>query len=174
MIWSREQRMNSRRMVMLRQLFSNHFDTSALCSSQLYNNETFYRAFTSDLRYARKSVYIESPFITTRRMDSLLPMFAWLRARGIRVTINTRCPDEHEGEYLAQAHQAVGAMQSIGITVLFTIKHHRKLAIIDDEILWEGSLNILSHYDSCEVMRRSYSQALVMQMVQFVGVNKWI
>lgn len=158
---------------MLRRLFSNRFDTSALCSSQLYDNETFYRAFTNDLRCAKRTIYIESPFITTRRIDLLLPMIARLRLKGIRVTINTRCPDEHEGEYREQSHQAVQAMQSIGVTVLFTVKHHRKLAIIDNEILWEGSLNILSYYDSCEVMRRSHSQALVNQMAWFIGVHKW-
>ena len=161
------------RAVMLRRLFSNRFDTSALCSSQLYDNETFYRAFTNDLRCAKRTIYIESPFITTRRIDLLLPMIARLRLKGIRVTINTRCPDEHEGEYREQSHQAVQAMQSIGVTVLFTVKHHRKLAIIDNEILWEGSLNILSYYDSCEVMRRSHSQALVNQMAWFIGVHKW-
>lgn len=158
---------------MLRRLFSNRFDTSALCSSQLYDNETFYRAFTNDLRCAKRTIYIEGPFITTRRIDLLLPMIARLRLKGIRVTINTRCPDEHEGEYREQSHQAVQAMQSIGVTVLFTVKHHRKLAIIDNEILWEGSLNILSYYDSCEVMRRSHSQALVNQMAWFIGVHKW-
>lgn len=161
------------RTVMLRRLFSNRFDTSALCSSQLYDNETFYRAFTNDLRCAKRTIYIESPFITTRRIGLLLPMIARLRLKGIRVTINTRCPDEHEGEYREQSHQAVQAMQSIGVTVLFTVKHHRKLAIIDNEILWEGSLNILSYYDSCEVMRRSHSQALVNQMAWFIGVHKW-
>lgn len=161
------------RTVMLRRLFSNRFDTSALCSSQLYDNETFYRAFTNDLRCAKRTIYIESPFITTRRIDLLLPMIARLRLKGIRVTINTRCPDEHEGEYREQSHRAVQAMQSIGVTVLFTVKHHRKLAIIDNEILWEGSLNILSYYDSCEVMRRSHSQALVNQMAWFIGVHKW-
>lgn len=161
------------RTVMLRRLFSNRFDTSALCSSQLYDNETFYRAFTNDLRCAKRTIYIESPFITIRRIDLLLPMIARLRLKGIRVTINTRCPDEHEGEYREQSHQAVQAMQSIGVTVLFTVKHHRKLAIIDNEILWEGSLNILSYYDSCEVMRRSHSQALVNQMAWFIGVHKW-
>lgn len=158
---------------MLRRLFSNRFDTSALCSSQLYDNETFYRAFTNDLRCAKRTIYIESPFITTRRIDLLLPMIARLRLKGIRVTINTRCPDEHEGEHREQSHQAVQAMQSIGVTVLFTVKHHRKLAIIDNEILWEGSLNILSYYDSCEVMRRAHSQALVNQMAWFIGVHKW-
>ena len=162
------------RTVMLRRLFSNRFDTSALCSSQLYDNETFYRAFTNDLRCAKRTIYIESPFITTRRIDLLLPMIARLRLKGIRVTINTRCPDEHEGEYREQSHQAVQAMQSIGVTVLFTVKHHRKLAIIDNEILWEGSLNILLQAKSREFMRRLEGGGFADDLFHFIGYEKYL
>lgn len=156
---------------MLRWLFSNRFDTSDLCTSRLYDNETFYKAFTSDLHSAKQNIYIESPFITSRRMESLLPIFEMLRKRGVTITVNTRNPDEHDGEYIDQAYEAVSDMQSMGITVLYTVKHHRKLAIIDESVLWEGSLNILSQNDSCELMRRSVSQTLVCQMADFLNVT---
>jgi hypothetical protein len=65
-------------------------------------------------------------------------------------------------------------MQDIGITVLYTVRHHRKLAIIDSEILWEGSLNILSQNDSCKIIRRIESEALVRQMARFVEADKWL
>jgi hypothetical protein len=59
------------------------------------------------------------------------------------------------------------------VKVLYTVKHHRKLAIIDDEILWEGSLNILSQNDSCEIMRRTVSQQVASEMVRFIGARRW-
>ena len=120
---------------MFKRLFLSHFDTSALCSSQLYDNETFYRAFTSDLLCARQNVYIESPFITSKRMESLILILGKLRARGVPITVNTRNPDEHDGEYINQAYDAVAKMQSMGITVLYTVRYHRKLAIIDGCLL---------------------------------------
>lgn len=144
-----------------------------LCSSTLYNNETFYKSFMKDLRYATRCVYIESPFITAKRMEELLPVLTHLRNRNIRVTVNTRHPLEHDGTHVDQANDAVAAMQELGVTVLYTVKHHRKLAIIDDA-LWEGSLNILSHNDSCEIMRRSVSLALVSQMAGFIGAARYI
>ncbi|HMT19521.1 MAG TPA: hypothetical protein PKD15_05805, partial [Candidatus Saccharibacteria bacterium] len=48
---------------------------------------------------------------------------------------------------------------------------HRKLAMIDDYILWEGSLNMLSQNGSKEVMRRSVSKELCQQMMQFIKVR---
>jgi hypothetical protein len=141
-------------------------------NSTLFDNNTFYRAFERDLRRARQSVIIESPFITNRRMEYLSPIFAKLRRKGVRIVVNTRDPKEHNEEYAVQAENAVAAMQDMGIKVLYTVKHHRKLAIIDEEVLWEGSLNILSQGDSCEVMRRTASNDLAWQMIHFIKLDK--
>jgi hypothetical protein len=61
----------------------------------------------------------------------------------------------------------------MGILVLFTERHHRKLAIIDRELLYEGSLNILSHGASCEVMRRIESEQLANEMLAFTKIGKY-
>ncbi len=62
----------------------------------------------------------------------------------------------------------------MGVRVLFTVKHHRKLAIIDRETFWEGSLNILSYYDSCEIMRRTVSASDAETLLNFIGINKYL
>ncbi len=140
-------------------------------NSALFDNNTFYKAFERDLRRARQSVIIESPFITRRRMEHLLPLLTRLRHKSVRIVVNTRNPEEHNEEYAIQAEDAVASMQDIGIKVLYTVKHHRKLAIIDEEVLWEGSLNILSQGDSCEVMRRNISNSLAWQMIHFTKLE---
>ena len=145
-----------------------------LLSSSLYDNKTFYHAFATDLRNAKRSVIIESPFITTRRMNDLLPILRKLRSNSVRVIVNTRNPEEHDDDYAAQATCAVAMMQNIGVTVLYTVKHHRKLAIIDKKVLWEGSLNILSQNDSCEIMRRIESKELARQMTNFVSLGQFL
>jgi phosphatidylserine/phosphatidylglycerophosphate/cardiolipin synthase-like enzyme len=147
---------------------------SDLLSSRLYDNKSFYKAFEKDLKGARQSVLIESPFITTKRMDIMLPTLRKLSQRGVRITVNTRNPKEHDAEYEYQAASAVYEMQELGVTVLYTVKHHRKLAVIDSETLWESSLNILSQNDSCEIMRRTVSQQLAYEMVRFIGASRWI
>lgn len=141
-------------------------------NSKLFDNNTFYKAFERDLKRARRSVIIESPFITARRMEYLLPILVKLRKKRVKVVVNTRNPEEHNEEYMIQAEDEVAAMQNIGVKVLYTVKHHRKLAIIDNEILWEGSLNILSQGDSCEIMRRTISSSLAWQMCCFIKLNK--
>jgi hypothetical protein len=72
-----------------------------------------------------------------------------------------------------QATDGIAALQVMGIKILYTDNHHRKLAIIDRKILYEGSLNILSQADSCEVMRRIESADLAEQMLRFTDLERW-
>lgn len=145
----------------------------SLSSSQLYDQTSFYKAFLHDLKHAQSRVIIESPFITKKRMILLSPILQSLMIKGVHIVINTKPFEEHEQSYQSQAMWAVGMMQDMGIEVLMTGGHHRKLAIIDDETLWEGSLNILSQNDSCEIMRRIHSHEDVKQMIRFIGIKKW-
>jgi len=107
-------------------------------------------------------------------MNDLQPILSKLRKCDVHIVVNTRSPAEHDDVYALQAINAIQAMQELDILVLYTGKLHRKLAIIDGEILWEGSLNILSQNDSCEIMRRTVSEVLARQMVEFVGIDKFL
>ena len=156
-------------------MFRRKLSTGGLLTSRLYDQDTFYKAFIRDLGSCRNEVIIESPFITRRRMDTLLPIFKRLVRRGVTVIINTREPIEHDEPQLAwQAQEAIGWLHEIGATVLFTGRHHRKLAILDRDVLWEGSLNILSQKDSCEIMRRTESADLAKQLLNFTGLGKFL
>lgn len=146
-----------------------------LLTSKLFNEETFYPIFTKDLGKCLHEVIIESPFVTNRRLMQLLPVLQKLKERKVRVIINTRDPIEHDdGYHREDAHKALASLQRIGVQVLYTTGHHRKLVLIDRHILYEGSLNVLSQNNSCEVMRRIESSQLAWQMARFVGIDKFL
>ena len=144
-----------------------------LIDSRLLNENSFYDTLLKDLRKCHSELIIESPFITNRRLSLLLPTLQKLKQRSVRIAVNTRDPYEHDDDYhREEAHRAIATLQHNGIHVLYTTGHHRKLAIIDRHILYEGSLNILSQNNSCEVMRRIESVQLAWQMAKFVGIDK--
>lgn len=145
-----------------------------LPSSKLYDQDTFYKAFMQDISSARKQLIIESPFITSKRVYMLLPIFEKLRKRDVQIIINTRNPNDHEGIYRTQAAEAVDLFHALDIVVLYTAGHHRKLAIIDSEVIYEGSLNILSFSDSCEIMRRITSSEEASALISFIKLKKFI
>ena len=68
-------------------------------------------------------------------MNELLPTLCRLRRSGVRIIVNTRNPDEHNNEHAAQAIRAITKLQDMEAMVLYTVRHHRKLAIMDNKIL---------------------------------------
>lgn len=143
-----------------------------LLSSKLFNEATFYPAFLKDLKRCKSEVIIECPFVTTKRLNQLLPVLEKLKAQKVRVVINTRDPRTNEDEYRRNdTHDALSKLQYSGVHVLYTQNHHRKLVIIDRSILYEGSLNVLSQNNSSEVMRRIESTQLAWEMIRFVGFD---
>lgn len=143
-------------------------------SSKLYDQNTFDNQFMCDLRKARKSVIIESPFLRTARVEKFIPIFHRLKKRGMTILLNTKPLEEHDEIYKLQVRKSLSLLQSAGVDVIFTVKHHRKLAIIDRQVIYEGSLNILSYHDSCEIMRRTLSVIGAKMLIDFIGLNKFM
>ncbi len=151
-------------------MVNNPFSTSAL-----FNENSFYKQFIHDLKHCKKEVIIESPFITTKRMNTLYPIFEKLINKNIKIYIFTRNPVTHVDKMKIQAEQEIQRFESLGIqTFICSGNHHRKLAILDKKILWEGSLNILSQTKSREIMRRIDNDKLSTQMFDFIDYKSVI
>lgn len=141
--------------------------------SKLYSDKSFYSKFVFDLENTNTDVIIESPFLTMKRTVQLAPTFVRLVERDVHVEVVTRSPSEYDAFSYVQISECIMYLRLLGINVKTTNKHyHRKVAIIDDNILWEGSLNILSQNNSIEIMRRTNSKDFVKQMELFIKFHK--
>jgi phosphatidylserine/phosphatidylglycerophosphate/cardiolipin synthase-like enzyme len=146
-----------------------------MMNSSLFDEKTFYGAFLRDLEGCRTEVIIESPYITSKRAEMLIPIFESLLLKGVKIYVMTRDPKEHEENMEYQSEDAISQFERMGVQVLLCIgNHHRKLAILDRKTLWEGSLNILSQNKSREIMRRIESEELAIQMFEFLKLGRFI
>jgi phosphatidylserine/phosphatidylglycerophosphate/cardiolipin synthase-like enzyme len=146
-----------------------------MTNSSLFDETTFYTQFTRDLLGCRSEVVIESPFITTQRMRSLFPVFEKLIRRNVAVYIFTRDPKEHSSAFEIQSEAEIRRFEELGVQILLcTGNHHRKLAMLDRKILWEGSLNILSQIKSREIMRRIDNQETAQEMFDFLKLGQFL
>lgn len=144
-------------------------------NSSLFDEKTFYQTFLDDLKHCQQEVIIESPFITSARMKTFDRLFQNLLKKGIKIYIITRDPLEHDGGYEIQSEDAIRWCEEVGVQVLLCQgNHHRKLAILDRKILWEGSLNILSQAKSREIMRKIDSEDVALQTFNFLKLGKVI
>ena len=160
---------------MLRLFRIKPINTNKLLDSRLYDERTFYQEFTKDIKQAKQSIIIESPFLTERRAAQFCKQFKKLRKKGVRIRVNTRLPYHHDTKLLqVQGWKAAKLLKANGVKVCFyKDMRHRKLAVVDGHTLWEGSLNILSQGYSKEIMRRTVSESLSKQMLSFTGADRW-
>jgi len=119
-----------------------------------YDERSFWPQFLSDLQSSQKGVIILSPFASSNRTGQLMKYFVSLASRGINIRVYMKPPSEQGGHLSEQADQVVNLLREWGVNVTQRKRMHQKIAIIDRRITWEGSLNILSHRDTGERMRR--------------------
>jgi hypothetical protein len=129
---------------------------------------TFYARFAQDIHKAQHAILIFSPFLTERGASRWIDLLRNAMDRGLLVRIVTRPPGDHGGILEAGLVEMLDAVRALGITVDHRARMHEKIAIIDDEILWHGSLNILSHKDTAESMLRINSLSACAQVAKFV------
>ena len=108
-------------------------------------------------------------------MKMLKPVFEKLINRGVKIYFITRDPKEHDESMEIQSEEEIRYCEILGIQVLLcTGNHHRKLAILDRKILWEGSLNILSQTHSREIMRRIEDRQITEETFRFLKLDRFI
>lgn len=138
----------------------------------LHNELTFYPAFLKDLTAAKREVIIYSPFVSKYRTNMLKSAIERLIKHNVDVFIFTRLPEEYDWNQREQARGIISRLEETGAYV-FALHGgiHEKVAIIDREILWEGSLNILSQRSSREMMRRTFDANSAEQVMGYLRLN---
>jgi DNA-binding XRE family transcriptional regulator len=123
-----------------------------------FAQEEFYKAYRLDLRQAQCLVLLQSPYASVRRINYLLPELQGCIRRGIRVCAFIQEPEEWQKsrnyDISVQLEAAVKLLRSAGVHITLRRLIHEKLTIIDEVIVWDGSLNILSHSQTSERMTR--------------------
>ena len=123
----------------------------------IYNQDSFQRPFLSDLASARESIIIVSPFATLRRACWLETALSDTIKRSVSVTVCTRPSSAFQGRSQAASDAAIRKLISIGVQVICAEGIHQKFSIIDERVVWYGSVNLLSFGASQESMMRIIS-----------------
>jgi hypothetical protein len=138
-----------------------------------FSQDEFYASFEHDILQSKEYVTIICPFITKRRVETLIPSMSEAVRRKITVTVITREPKAYLDDKSPEkrsADEGIGTLRSLGATVKFAPEKpmplHQKIAVIDGKILWHGSLNILSHRDTTESMLRLEGDRAPIQLLR--------
>ena len=132
-----------------------------------YSELHFYEQFRKDLEMAQKSVVIISPFITEKRTAAFEDLFRIILKKGVNIYVITK-PIKEQG----CSAEVFNELKKLGLKILERRYTHEKLAIIDNRIIWHGSLNILSHRNTQELMiRLVLRDELIQEILKLCGIN---
>ncbi len=87
-------------------------------NSDLFDSNTFYPRLLKNLKKANCELIIESPYLTTKRLDYLFPTIQILKNKRIKIIINTKDPAELDNEYLkSEANKVIAKLLHLRIKV---------------------------------------------------------
>ncbi|MCB9964940.1 MAG: AAA family ATPase [Rhodospirillales bacterium] len=137
----------------------------------LHSEQSFYPALAADLKKATSSIVIFSAFATPDGLYRWFPLFSECLQKGVKIRIVTRTLDNQTGSE-ANKDELVGLLPLLrqsGIVFEMRPLPHEKVIVIDDEIVWHGSLNMLSQNKSNEVMTRTTSSSFAKEMLSMLA-----
>lgn len=149
-----------------RSLFPTPSVTQEPISGKLFTERNFWDQFFQDIKTVNKRLIILSPFVSIRRSGMLMDYFQAMRGRSKEIRIYTRPLNQQVGELASQGEVVIAKFREMGVSVIERSNMHQKVAIIDDSIAWEGSLNILSHRDTGEQMRRFEGSSAIEDIIR--------
>ena len=112
----------------------------------------FFPRFTAGIRAAEKTLFGLAPFFGEYRWPQVQPAFAEVLKRGVEVTILT--PPSAEAQNPSYAEKVIENLRSLSAVVVFTSGLHGKDVIIDERIVYTGSINWSSNRGRLEEIHR--------------------
>lgn len=135
--------------------------------------EAFLGKLSQDLAAAQKRVVIYSPFMTKNRVGQMAPHLKAAIERSVSVYVITKTATTEERKGGVTTYRQIEAsLADWGVVVVHKRNMHEKVILIDDEIVWTGSLNSLSFSDTREVMERRKSARIAADYIKTLRVNE--
>jgi DNA polymerase III delta prime subunit len=138
----------------------------------LFNQKDFDSAFRADVSQAKESVLIFSGFVTPERVGSYGDLFRRKILEGVKIRCVTRPPKYNGSIPAPMGKEALDALESIGVVVDCRRRIHQKIAIIDRQTVWVGSLNTLSYTAKTdEIMMRVVAPRFASELARQIAIR---
>ncbi|MCR5248384.1 MAG: DEAD/DEAH box helicase family protein [Paludibacteraceae bacterium] len=139
----------------------------------IYDYESYHAAFEKDLVHADKSIVISSPVISRDKIQEMTGLLKDRQIAGVSVTIVTWSPDAYGFGDSGVWHALQEEMRQAGFVVQQAEEFCERYTVIDDEIVWYGSMNFLGREDVEDNLMRVCSKEIAAELMEmtFGGEN---
>lgn len=130
----------------------------------IYNADNYKDVFEQDLVEANSSIVISCSDFMIQKIDRLLQIVEPRMICGVNVMLITADPDAlRDGEY-AYYMDIRKRLESHGISIFVTDSETERFAVIDDHIVWHGSVNFLGKEDIWDNLIRVESESIAAEL----------
>lgn len=112
--------------------------------STIYDGHAAMASFEQDLINAARSIVIVSPYFQKIRIVKLLPILQKALASGVDIAIYTKGPESYTSEKQESVQEAISMIDQAGIAVHARKELQQRYAIVDESIVWYGSVDFLA------------------------------
>lgn len=135
-------------------------------ANAIFDSDTFLPVYQKDLLQANRSIVISSPVICWPKINELIQMMTELQRKGVSITIVTWEPDSYHFGDAATWMQMHEEMRQAGFFLKTVEEFCEHFAIIDQELVWYGKMNLLGKSKIDDSMMRVCSKQIAAELME--------
>lgn len=137
----------------------------------IYDGDNYSENYHKDLLDANKNIIISSPVISGSKVYELINMLREKQMSGVQVTIVTWTPDSYgfgDASYWMQLHED---MRRAGFYIKTVEEYCDRFAVIDQEVVWYGNINLLAKDKVDDSIMRVRSKEVAGELMEITFGN---
>jgi len=132
----------------------------------IFDSVNYTEKFEQDIVESEKMVVISSPDIRQDKIDRFLLLVKKRQEVGVKVTVITTDPEDITYGKSDVCYELIRAMQLVGINVITRTEVEECFAVIDDEIVWHGGMNLLGKADVWDNLMRIRNSQVATELLE--------
>ncbi len=144
---------------------TNNLIQNKLDANAIFDTETYYKIYEQDLLRANSEVIISSPGLNEKKVTQFVRGMQRKQESGIKVTVITLEATSYPENRVEKASELISYLKQAGVVVKLLPTMHEHFALIDKEIVWYGSMNLLSGEKGDDNLMRVVSKEIVQELM---------
>lgn len=134
----------------------------------IFNQANFSPVFANDIVNAAKEILIVSPYVTRKRSLQMLQNLEMALERQVKVIVVTRPAEDFKNRDVDALQGTLNMLKDTGIRLIFKSNIHQKFAVVDQRVVWYGSINLLSYGSAEESVMRLVSSNIANELIKSI------
>ena len=135
-------------------------------ANAIYDIENYAETYWKDLEEANSAVVVSSPRLNNQKVDRIIKILGKRRELGVKVTIVTWHPDAYKYGKDDVRMELMERLRKAGFEIRLVEESCEHYAVIDNEIVWYGSVNLLSKEDAEDNLMRVCSKDIAAELLE--------